>query len=183
MGCDIHAVLERRKTPRTLLTKPDDWFNYQWINKGELDIGRDYRLFALLANVRNYLDVKPIAEPKLNTKGDDDYERYRLGDFKNSFSEITANYMRGYGSDGHSHSYLTLAEILSADFDQEVEWDAGFDKKRKGPYREGADFEEYDKIVAVLQELKEQSSPTTKCAWYFSSTTDVWELSATAKSR
>jgi hypothetical protein len=70
-----------------------------------------------------------------------------MRDHKNAFSEMTVNWMEGYGSDGHSHSYLTLAEILEADFDQEVEWGVGGGDKTEGVYREGFSFEEYERSL------------------------------------
>lgn len=57
MGCDIHAYVEYAAKDRT---EP------YWITVGgRINPGRDYDLFAKLANVRNYGgDTKPVMEPR-----------------------------------------------------------------------------------------------------------------------
>lgn len=58
---------------------------------------RNYGLFALLADVRNYSHNKPITKPK---------------GLPNDLSkEVKADAER-WGCDGHSHSYFTLKELL-----------------------------------------------------------------------
>ena len=52
MGCDIHAYVEY---------KPKGNTNWQSFGK-RLNPGRYYGMFALLANVRNNGDLKPVAE-------------------------------------------------------------------------------------------------------------------------
>lgn len=64
---------------------------------------RNYRVFALLAGVRNWKcpdgkdAVLPIAEPKGVAK-----------DASRTFKK----FVKDYGSDGHSHSYLSLDELV-----------------------------------------------------------------------
>ncbi len=69
--------------------------------------GRNYNEFAILANVRNgrgFAGIKtgegfnPIADPKGLPK---------------DVSDDVASDSRAYGSDGHSHSWLTLKELIA----------------------------------------------------------------------
>lgn len=85
MGCDIHMFIEVNKRGK-------------WVMSGERSsISRDYRLFSLLANVRNYNDrMKPLSEPR--GVPDDASAGYK--------KEV-----KRYGVDGHSHSYFTVEEI------------------------------------------------------------------------
>ncbi|MFW6145425.1 MAG: hypothetical protein ACOC4Y_01370 [bacterium] len=54
MGCDIHCYIEYKTE------KSDMWWNFG----GRINPGRDYLIFALLANVRNYDRFEPILYPK-----------------------------------------------------------------------------------------------------------------------
>lgn len=96
MGCDIHAMIERRafwvsgpdKTPE---------FKPWWINCGDPDLDRDYQLFGVLAGVRDR-DVPMISSPR-------------------GMPEDACSAMRAWneGFGGHSASYVTLAELDTAD--------------------------------------------------------------------
>jgi hypothetical protein len=75
-------------------------------------VGRNYDLFAILANVRNGYGfagavtgegLNPISEPR--------------GVPDDASPEYTAEVER-WGRDGHSHSWLTLAELHAYDWDQ-----------------------------------------------------------------
>ena len=59
---------------------------------------RNYALFGLLAGVRNY-DIKPIAPPR---------------GFPKDVSKSIAEEYDSWGSDAHSASWLTLAELMNA---------------------------------------------------------------------
>jgi len=126
MGCDIHICIEawsERETFRTLfkgdrrLLLPRGWSCVnEW--KDEEDESRypltwchrNYNLFAILADVRNGIGFAgidtgegfiPISAPK------------GLPD------DVTAEVKQwsdGWGVDGHSHSFLTLAEIFEFDW-------------------------------------------------------------------
>lgn len=88
MGCDIHLFVECKqkniwKTNTKILV-------YDW---------RNYVLFALLANVRNGdHNFKPISNPR--------------GLPKDVTQKVQAQAV-SWGADGHSHSFLTLQEILN----------------------------------------------------------------------
>lgn len=118
MGCDIHAVIERRQA-----TYGD---RHEWLNSGDPDIGRNYEMFAVLAGVRNYDGIAPITEPRglPSFKG---WERFSDGEKWLSFHSWSdkpcremVEWAERYDSDGHSHSWLTLAEIKAYDTEQEV---------------------------------------------------------------
>lgn len=91
MGCDIHAVVEVKINPHNM----EGW----WINAGEIHINRDYRLFAKLAGVRNehpWLQ-EPIAEPR--------------GIPTDASGGVDA-LVEAWGHDGHSHSWVTVGELV-----------------------------------------------------------------------
>ena len=118
MGCDIHLSVER-KNPNTGKWEwvnpegiaPQDEFEKEhgyWSWYG----GRNYGLFAILANVRNGFGFagvdtgdgyKPIAMPR--------------GVPEDASGEYLAEVER-WGVDGHSHSYFTLQELLDYDWTQ-----------------------------------------------------------------
>ena len=86
MGCDIHIATEMRHNGRWRRVRLDQEYD-----------GRNYRLFAMLADVRNSYGIAPIAEPR-GLPDDishdlEDGENFWLGD--------------------HSYSWLTLRELGS----------------------------------------------------------------------
>ena len=85
MGCDIHGYIEIK-------------IGNTWVAYKELDVRRDYRLFAILANVRNYeeFNIKPISEPR---------------GLPLDVSVLAKASSDGWDSDGHSHSWISCAEI------------------------------------------------------------------------
>lgn len=145
MGCDIHFYVERRnKKGVWVFTKPvkppcntcEGTGKKQFAPKATAEYnadvgapcwfcdgkgidpypsyysGRNYDLFAMLADVRNgrgFAGIKtgegfnPIAEPK---------------GLPDDASKQMKKAAEDYGEDGHSHSYLTLAELEKYDWDQ-----------------------------------------------------------------
>ncbi len=108
MGCDIHIWAEY--TPdwshapagsTALSTAATTWKCVV----GALPDDRSYHAFALLAGVRNRSDLTPIAEP-----------RGVPPDASPEYLEAVEQ----YGEDGHSHSWLTLAELDAWDYSQPV---------------------------------------------------------------
>lgn len=103
MGCDIHIYVERRESGKWY---DCDYFMPSATCLGECERveclgGRDYALFATLANVRNYGNTDYICEPK-------------------GFPEDASRYVEiEYDEFGWSHScsYLTLQELI--DFQNE----------------------------------------------------------------
>lgn len=101
MGCDIHLFTERKRN----INKTEKWVNIDnfkinlYSGNYELEEcyqGRNYTLFSILADVRNYSDNKIISEPK---------------GFPSDSSDIVRNKFEEWEGDGHSHSYLTMKEI------------------------------------------------------------------------
>jgi hypothetical protein len=97
MGCDIHCYSE--------INKDGKW---EIVDKVKID--RNYSLFGILANVRNGWGCAgcdtgdgfmPIAEPR-------GLPENVSGKVKHESDE--------WGCDGHSHSYLTLAELIEYDW-------------------------------------------------------------------
>ncbi len=126
MGCDIHLFVE--KNVNGYWHPADEWeteiaevangdhketVTYKSY-KSLFYTGRNYDLFAILANVRNgygFAGVdtgegyKPMSEPK---------------DLPEDVSEYIAEYSAQWGMDGHSHSHHTLRELLEYDWTQET---------------------------------------------------------------
>lgn len=108
MGCDIHLFTERKRS----INSEEKWVNadnwklnpyYDGQDKYEKEYqlnkayrGRNYSLFSILADVRNYSSNKPICEPR---------------GLPEDVSYIIKTISDDYGSDGHSHSWLTMKEL------------------------------------------------------------------------
>lgn len=102
MGCDIHMYGEVYKKYDWNIVEfknEDDWrVNYIYTK------GRNYNLFAALAGVRanSFNDAaKPVSKPK---------------GINPNCSYFVWNAIRKQSSDGHSHSWLTLDELIKYDF-------------------------------------------------------------------
>lgn len=117
MGCDIHFYVERRENGCWVTA--DTWEKDE-VFVGELTVthedkfysGRNYNLFAILANVRNgsgFAGVKTgdgfnyIAEPR--GIPDDASSLYKSETFR-------------WGGNGHSHSWLTVQELMDFNWTQ-----------------------------------------------------------------
>jgi hypothetical protein len=126
MGCDIHALIERKEVHRN---RDGEVYRVEWINSGDPDIGRNYELFAVLAGVRNYTGVTPICEPKgipafVKFETYSDGERWVRWDRERIDEKPCREFerlMEAYGEDGHSGSWLTLAEIKAYNIAQTVD--------------------------------------------------------------
>lgn len=122
MGCDIHLYVERRDETGTWVSA-DKWTPNKYADEeGEPPFavdygdrfyaGRNYDLFAMLADVRNgrgFAGIvtgdgfNPISDPK--------------GLPDDVSAQVKADSDRWEG-DGHSHSHLTVAELLEYDWTQ-----------------------------------------------------------------
>jgi hypothetical protein len=94
MGCDIHVHGERRnggKWQKIALDPPP----FDW---------RSYGLFGFLADVRNYSAVPPIALP-----------RGLPSDASDAVAEASV------GLDWHTHSWLSMDELLAFDYEKRME--------------------------------------------------------------
>lgn len=110
MGCDIHLYTETKK----IIEGETKWVISDFFMKNpffgiysyeeeyeriSIYRHRSYRLFSLLANVRNYLNSPFICEPK---------------GFPEDASEFVRSENERWGCDAHSHSYFTLRELIEA---------------------------------------------------------------------
>lgn len=128
MGCDIHCYTEVHKGGKWIKVgkifdypyhRPDekskiDPDGFEW-NPKKTDrpyIHRNYRLFSILANVRNGFGfagcdtgdpLVPISMPK---------------GLPDDVSPEIKNESENWGCDGHSHSWFTLADLKSYNWDQ-----------------------------------------------------------------
>lgn len=120
MGCDIHAIVERKTFP---YGNRESW---RWRNSGTPGITRNYVLFSLLANVRNnwepgfpYID-EPRGVPGYEIKTGN-YGRFEtlgeITDWNESPSAAYEALVERMGIDGHSHSWVTLRELKAAESD------------------------------------------------------------------
>lgn len=108
MGCDIHIYTEVKRENKWVHAdyfRRNRYKNEQ--DKEEFTVceiyqGRNYRLFSVLANVRNYEKLnKYISEPK------------GLPDNCSTFVKTLSD---EWDTDGHSHSFLTLKELKDYKF-------------------------------------------------------------------
>jgi hypothetical protein len=116
MGCDIHFFVEKREGERWI--SADTWYESEYrfshVN-APFYSGRNYYLFAILADVRNgfgFAGIKtgegfnPISPPR--------------GMPDDACAEVQQE-ADAMGADGHSHSWLTLRELLEYDWTQTTE--------------------------------------------------------------
>lgn len=93
MGCDIHIRAEIKS--ESGWEPISDFAPFDW---------RQYGMYGFLANVRNYSAVPPISTPRGLPDG------LPAGDYEGD------SYL-GY----HSHSWLSVAELLAFNYDQQIE--------------------------------------------------------------
>lgn len=130
MGCDIHFYVEKWSDEKTTngpsdikdvrdsnlstilklkrehrwisadtwIEEYDDWTNYD----NAFYRGRNYALFAKLADVRNDGSIEPLDDPR----GVPENASYA---YRHAVNQM--------GRDGHSHSYFTLDELLNSGVD------------------------------------------------------------------
>lgn len=96
MGCDIHAMIEKKTR---YCEGGSDW----WVNAGNPDIDRNYSIFSVLANVRNYNNMPFISKPK--------------GKPEDCCGEFSA-WLEDWNGDAHSVSWLTLKELKEFNINQ-----------------------------------------------------------------
>lgn len=112
MGCDIHCYAEKLIDGKWVhLTGFEN--RYEEISVHPYS-SRSYRLFSLLADVRNGRGfagcltgdrIEPISKPRGLPEDVSDFVREESNE---------------YGEDGHSHSWLLLSELLSHDYNTPI---------------------------------------------------------------
>lgn len=123
MGCDIHAYIEIRQDGKW---EHYDWqkqyqigtyedgspeYDYDKLWDNPLGIGRNYDLFAILANVRNGHGFAGI----LTGTGFEPMDKPR-GLPQDVSLEVRAE-SDEWNGDGHSHSWMSLPELLGYDYE------------------------------------------------------------------
>lgn len=118
MSCDIHTHIEYNQNLCVGTTYGERIYKKKWVcgdyyklnpyfefdtTETEYELvgfhdDRDYTLFSILANVRNYGDTKYIDEPR---------------GIPNDCSKQVRNDCEEWDCDGHSHSYFTLYELIT----------------------------------------------------------------------
>jgi len=120
MGTDIHLFVERREGDKWVaVAGPNPWYTE---GSGEpkeilgdwLWYGRDYDVFAILANVRNGYGFA----------GCDTGDGFIPIDMPRGLPEDVSPEVRAeaeaWGLDGHSHSWITLRELLEYDWSRKT---------------------------------------------------------------
>lgn len=111
MGCDIHFYVERRVDG--VWTPADTWYE---VYEGEgLNVpydkqyytDRDYELFGILAGVRRPQSAQPVAHEGVPEDACPEYKAL----------------VERWECDGHTHSYMTLADIFAYDWTQEAKFE------------------------------------------------------------
>lgn len=106
MGCDIHLIAQRRLQDTADAPAPAEGSQAWEDVPGDFLDCRSYRLFGFLAGVRNYSAVEPIGARRGIP---DDFH-----DESHEFRDADEGYY-------HSHSWLSLQELLAHDYDKTVE--------------------------------------------------------------
>ena len=130
MGCDIHSFAEVRRDGKWQRVMDPYFKNYGENLTTEPFGWRSYGTFAFLAGVRNYSVVTPLSEPKgmpddsewLNSPHQYAYENNPMNGELIPYEERETN--KQYVSEDlnyHSHSYLTLKELIDFDYSQPFE--------------------------------------------------------------
>ncbi|QHZ53394.1 hypothetical protein [Paenibacillus larvae] len=143
MGCDIHLFVEKKINAsywvalkginepmiqylQTSLLKckergEDTSCLEDWIKEEKektynfVDIQRSYRLYAALADVRNYNRVKPISEPR---------------GLPSDVSAVVKEQSDEWGAYAHHRSYLTVKELSEFDWNQKIRFEGFVDEKQ-----------------------------------------------------
>lgn len=111
MGCDIHAIAERRSDGRWQAISDPIFTGWYEAPVADPCDWRNYDAFAILAGVRNGrgfagietgIGWNPIAEPR---------------GVPDDASPAYAESVRDWDIDGHSHSWLTLTELVVSEWE------------------------------------------------------------------
>jgi len=159
MGCDIHLYIEY-KSKKTAF----DGYNPGWQSfGGSINPGRNYALFSLMANVRNYYSdgklpvlverrgmpddagISSLSDNRLLIYDSDEEGCVRLERAKSWVESGSSKFINNNDGnpiwvtnpDAHSHSWLTTSEFESV-LNKYLELEAGWHKER---------VEEHNKMV------------------------------------
>lgn len=133
MGCDIHSFAEAKKNGKWERNE-DPIFA-----EGSEPFGwRSYGLFGFLADVRNYSQITPISETR-GLPSDSEWlnSEARHQGPRSYWTETPVMIETNYDDihhdmNYHSHSYLTLKELLDFDYSQTF-WDRRISRTTRFP--------------------------------------------------
>jgi len=138
MGCDIHAYIE----------ESDKTYNTCF---GEVYLGRDYKLFALMADVRNSGDYVPVSDLKGLPQGLSWEVQHKLSTVDGK--EVDKQYIKKYENtdidvltDYHGFSWLSLKELKKVQ--------KAYSKTDKNDFYNSKRSSNLDAIVAAMEQLK-----------------------------
>jgi hypothetical protein len=123
MGCDIHSILEERVNGKWGVADA----NFPTWRPGEFTSepfgNRSYSTFAFIADVRNYSKIPlNFGEMPRGIPDDSPYSRTNAKHTEYGFGGYPYDvYDTPWNGDNHSHSYLTLRELVDFDYDSMVE--------------------------------------------------------------
>lgn len=140
MGCDIHAVIERKKFWG--FEDADKEPHVSWINAGDPDLERWYDVFCILADCgRNHYGQANISG-KRGLPGYEYTYKGRDGFTITTCSEFDAMYER-FGEVAHTPGYATLREMQEYPFDAQP-WPDDYKNAIK---------ERWDRLVQELERV------------------------------
>ncbi|WP_300673633.1 hypothetical protein [Desulfoluna sp.] len=121
MGTDINLYAEKKVGDKWVLAtgmEKNEWYDPNNPLKSEfspiqIEVGRNYDLFALLAGVRNYSDVESISDPR--------------GLPNDVCQEISAEY-KTYEDASFSPSWLLVSELEQFDWEKVIQKEGMVDK-------------------------------------------------------
>jgi hypothetical protein len=127
MGCDIHVHVEVRNPTTGEWEEgggrvfPDAWQDGELVE--EPFGNRSYGMFGFFADVRNYSDIplnfgpmpRGIPDDSPYSKKNAVHQEYGFGGYSYDVMD------HPWDGDYHSHSYLTLRELVEFDYDQQFE--------------------------------------------------------------
>lgn len=170
MGCDIHTIAEIKTSKGWLPLKSDGrtstWGTFYEEEPEYLSPfnWRSYSMFGFLADVRNYSHCTPLSEPRglpddsehLNSPSPYSYDTSPMsGELipENERKTIKSDLLDG---GYHSHSFVTLSELLSFDYEQTF-WDRRITKQTGPNSWNGASLAEEGegKVITYREHLGE----------------------------
>lgn len=174
VGCDIHLFVEQQRPDGTWQRAekmvPNRWYNEKYPDeppevRDTWYHGRNYSLFAMLADVRNGTGfagtdigkpVVPIDKPR---------------GLPDDVSAEVKKESDEWGVDGHSHSWFTAGELLRVDWSQPITHHAWVRKRRELlPHRDGEDDDSYAERWQKAANSLEEAPPAEywgyeMCGW------------------
>lgn len=173
MGCDIHLFTEAEKVidGQKKWVNVDNWkvdhYDDSFTLRSAYD-GRNYRVFAILAGVRNFRE--PLEAPICEARG-----------LPKDVSDTVKKDSDKWGIDGHSHSWLTMRELLHYQAENSTRQQSGYisadsaknldngifpEYWNQGTSKEGYTWQQWERPGSHLDVLIEKLMPIYKDTFY-----------------